>query len=65
MKTLQNLTLMLIFPSFNALAHPGHEGLVMAVQEGLFWVVMGVVCMAGLAALVRLFVHRSGAQSDG
>jgi len=65
MKTLQNLTLMLTLPSFNAFAHPGHDDLVMAGQEGLLWVVMGVVCMSGLVALTRLHMHRNSAKGDG
>ena len=65
MKTLQNLTCMLTLLSFNALAHPGHGDLVMTRQEGLLWMVMGVVCVSGLVALVGFYMHRNSAKGDG
>ena len=64
MKPLKNLAYMLTLLSFNALAHPGHDGLGEAGQQGLLWVVMGVVCV-GVVVLICLFMHLNSAKDDG
>ena len=64
MRLLKSLVYLPTLLSFNALAHPGHDGLGMAGQAGLLWVGMGVVCVV-VVVLVRLLMHLNSAKDDG